>query len=101
MTFVPWLWICWSMAARAPDPRPIMAITLATPMITPSMVRAERTALRRMARTARRRVLAILMFASSRFDLFREGGALGGGVPPLGHRAVRDDPAVPEGDLPV
>ena len=40
MTFVPWLWICWSMEARAPEPSAIIAITEATPMMTPSMVRA-------------------------------------------------------------
>ena len=55
---VPWDWICSSMAARAPEPSEIMAITLATPMITPSMVRTDRTALRRMASTARRTTLA-------------------------------------------
>ena len=49
MTFVPWLWICSSMAARAPEPSAIIAITEATPMITPSMVSAERTLLRRIA----------------------------------------------------
>ena len=61
MTFVPWLWICWSMAARAPDPRAIMAITDATPMITPSMVSMERILFRRMARNAMRTVLPISM----------------------------------------
>ena len=61
MTLVPWLWICSSMAARAPDPSAIMAITEATPMITPSMVSTERILLRRMARAAMRTVLAISM----------------------------------------
>ena len=27
MTLVPWLWICSSIEARAPEPRAIMAIT--------------------------------------------------------------------------
>ena len=61
MTLVPCCWICSSMAARAPEPSEIMAITLATPMITPSMVRAERTALRRMATIAMRRTLRSFM----------------------------------------
>src|SRR3990170_2453691 len=56
MSAVPWLWICWSIEARAPEPSAIMAITDATPMITPSMVSAERTLLRRIARSATRRV---------------------------------------------
>src|SRR5438034_509165 len=60
MTLVPWLWICWSMAARAPELSEIIAITEATPMITPSMVRAERTLLRRMAVVAMRRVVGAL-----------------------------------------
>src|SRR3972149_5499087 len=53
MRVVPWLWTCSSMAARAPAPRAIMVMTEATPMITPSMVRAERTLLRRRARRGR------------------------------------------------
>src|SRR3990172_8747210 len=56
MSAVPWLWICWSIEARAPEPSAIMAITDATPMITPSIVSAERTLLRRIARSATRRV---------------------------------------------
>jgi hypothetical protein len=40
------------MAARAPEPSAIMAMTEATPMITPSMVSMERTLFRRMARAA-------------------------------------------------
>ena len=56
MRVVPWLSICSSMEARAPLPRAIMAMTEATPMITPSMVRVERTLFRRMAFKATRRV---------------------------------------------
>jgi len=36
------------MAARAPEPNAIMAMTDPTPMMTPSIVRAERTLFRRM-----------------------------------------------------
>ena len=61
MTLVPCCWICSSMAARAPEPSAIIAITLATPMMTPSMVSAERTALRRMATRAIRRTFWIFM----------------------------------------
>ena len=63
MSVVPWLWICSSIAARAPEPSAIMAITEATPMITPSIVSAERTLLRRIARSATRKVSR--MFISS------------------------------------
>ena len=78
-----------------PEPRAIIAITLATPMMTPSMVSAERTALRRMATRAMRSVL----------DLQRDRLLLGEGPPAprprcAGSRpAVRDDAAVAEGDL--
>ena len=40
-TFVPVLWIWASMEARAPELRAIMAITEATPMMTPRVVRAD------------------------------------------------------------
>ena len=52
------------MTARAPVPSAIMAITEATPMMTPSMVRAERTLFRRMARSAMRKVSRIPISAS-------------------------------------
>src|SRR5262245_47754175 len=50
----PRLAICARMAACAPCPIASMAITAATPMITPSMVRAERMVFRRKARWAMR-----------------------------------------------
>ena len=46
---VPALWICTSIAERAPVLSAIIAITDATPMITPRAVSAERTLLRRSA----------------------------------------------------
>ena len=64
MSVVPWLWICSSIDARAPEPSAIIAITDATPMMTPSMVSAERTLLRRIARRARRKVSRMPMVSS-------------------------------------
>jgi hypothetical protein len=64
MSVVPWLWIWSSITARAPEPSAIIAITDATPMITPSMVSAERTLFRRMARRARRNVSRMPMVFS-------------------------------------
>jgi hypothetical protein len=60
--FDPILAICSSIRAFAPEPTAIMAMTAPTPMIIPSMVRAERIlltmrALRAMRRLARRRVI--------------------------------------------
>src|SRR5688572_17809340 len=89
MTFVPWLFICSSMAARAPEPSAIMAMTEATPMITPRAVNAERTMLRRMARSARRRMLVISMSAPNRRRV---------AAAPLRHRAILHHLAVAEGD---
>src|SRR5262245_47318164 len=91
MRVVPWLWICSSMAARAPLPSAIIAITEATPMITPSMVSTERTLFLRMALNAMRRVSRIAMldlrFQGQRLHFF-------GRVAPLRHRLVRGDAAV-------
>ena len=64
MSVVPWLWICSSITARAPEPSAIMAMTEATPMITPSMVSAERTLFLRIARSARRKVSRMPMVSS-------------------------------------
>ena len=61
MSVVPWFWICSSMTARATEPRAIIAITDATPMMTPSMVRAERTLFRRTAFIAMRRMFKASM----------------------------------------
>src|SRR5262245_3701812 len=55
----PRLAICARMAACAPCPIASMAITAATPMITPSMVRAERIVFRRKARWAIRMAMRI------------------------------------------
>src|SRR5262245_59486971 len=61
MTLVPVLWICASMAARAPALRAIMAMTEATPMITPRVVRAELTLFRCRALNAMRSVFITSM----------------------------------------
>ena len=55
--FVPRLWICFCTAASAPCPMLTMVITAATPMMMPSIVRMERSLLRRSARKAVRRVM--------------------------------------------
>src|SRR5688500_16212059 len=84
------------MAARAPEPSAIMAITEATPMITPSMVSMERILLRRMARTAMRTVLPTSMLG---LHLERgKGRELLRGLAPPGHRRVRHHAPVAEGD---
>src|SRR6266498_1962704 len=64
------------MDARAPELRAIIAITEATPMITPRVVSAERTLFRRRARSAMRRV-----FRTSMVRPPPRGGA-GTGTPP-------------------
>src|SRR5689334_15478321 len=99
MTLVPWAWICSSMAARAPEERAIIAITEATPMMTPRAVRAERTALRRRAIRAMRRVLAISI--SHLHGRRRHGGDLAGGVAPRHHHLVAHHAAVPEAHHPL
>src|SRR5574341_1415925 len=83
MSAVPWLWICSSIAARAPEPSAIIAITEATPMMTPSMVSAERTLLRRIALSATRKVsrMSIVPPSGLGFD-GRQRHELQGGVAP-------------------
>ncbi len=58
MMFEPRLLICSSTRACAPLPTAIMTITAATPMMMPSMVKAERILLMRRASRATRRVAA-------------------------------------------
>src|SRR3990172_2835453 len=101
MMFVPWLWICASITELAPDPSAIIAITEATPMITPSMVSVERTLLRRIARSAMRRVLGSSI-SGLRLERRKRRELRGGVAPPL-HRLVGHHAAVRERDrgLPV
>src|SRR5574341_150150 len=61
----PRLAICARMAACAPCPMASMAITAATPMITPSMVKTERRVLRRKARWAMRMAMSTCVTVSS------------------------------------
>src|SRR5262245_35854350 len=94
MTLVPWLWICSSIAARTPEPSAIITITKATPMITPSIMSAERILFRQIALPAIRSVFMIVM---SRLRLEgRQNRALGNRVPPLSDDLVADHPAVAE-----
>ncbi|MCG3163444.1 MAG: hypothetical protein JMDDDDMK_04871 [Acidobacteria bacterium] len=62
---VPMLEICCWIEACAPWPMLTMAITAATPMTMPSMVRAERILLRASARKAIRKITSMFM----RFNL--------------------------------
>src|SRR5262245_58103857 len=87
------------MAARAPEPSAIMAITEATPITTPSMVRADRILLRRMARPAMRSVEASSI--SGLRLRRRERPQLRRRVPALRHTLVGHDSPVAEGDDPL
>src|SRR4029453_17939129 len=99
MSVVPWLWICSSIAARAPQPSAIIAITEATPMITPSMVSAERTLLRRIASRATRKASGRSMTPPSALRLDRRHRLeLGRGLAPLAHRLVALHLAVADRD---
>src|SRR5262245_55348615 len=117
--FEPRLWICSAMRACAPEPIETIAITAATPMMMPSIVRMLRSLLTRSARTAMRALASAFMprrppgqaertqrggwvrARSCRVVLlFLEGQGRehSPGLPWCGHDVVPEHPAVPEGD---
>ena len=66
---LPMLWICSLIRAVAPEPTATMAMTAATPMIIPSIVKADRMRLTRRARNAMR--MLARSFIRDFFVLFR------------------------------